>query len=212
MRLELTPRQQSFLIYLEEQISRTGKTPSLRRAAADMNVSHTAISQLIKALEEKRVIMRESRYSRTIHLLNRAEKPSGVTRWVEIPIIGNIAAGLPLYAQQEWDGSLVLDSSVYPGQNLFGLKVNGDSMVGAAILDGDLAICEPRQFAADGEIVVALINHEEATIKRFFLRRNNIELRPENPVYSPMFYSFSEVLVQGRVIGLHRGPEVLNKL
>ena len=123
-----------------------------------------------------------------------------------------IAAGLPLYAQQEWAGSVVVDAAIYRGSNLFALKITGDSMKGAAILDGDLVICEPRQFAEDGEIIVALIYLEEATVKRFFRRRNHIELRPENPVYTPVRYAFNDVLIQGKVIGVQRGPEVVNRL
>ena len=129
-----------------------------------------------------------------------------------ILIIGRIAAGLPLYAQQEWGGSLIVDSAVYRGSNLFALNVKGDSMKDAAILDGDLVICEPRQYAENGEIIVALINYEEATVKRFFRRKRHIELRPENPVFDPKRYRFNEVSVQGKVIGVQRGPKVVEKL
>ncbi len=212
MHPELTPKQQKFFDYLESEITRTGKSPSLRQAAAKMGVSHAAISQLIKALEEKGIIKRDGYYSRTIHLLNRARETAGVMRWIEVPIIGNIAAGLPLYAQQEWAGSVVIDAAVYRGSNLFALKVKGDSMINAAILDGDLVICEPRQYAENGEIIVALVNQEEATVKRFYRRKGHIELRPENPAYKSMTYAFNEVLVQGKVIGVNRGPEVVGRL
>lgn len=212
MQSELTPKQQQFRDYLEREIARTGKTPSLRQAAETLGVSHAAVSQLIKALEAKGVIRRDGRYSRTIHLLNRAQETAGIMRWMEVPIVGNIAAGLPLYAQQEWDGSVVVDAALYSGSNLFGLKVTGDSMKDAAILDGDLVICEPRQYAENGEIIVALIHQEEATVKRFFHRKNHIELRPENPAYPPMTLPFSDVLVQGKVIGVQRGPDVMKKL
>jgi repressor LexA len=208
----LTPKQQKFLGYLESEITRTGKSPSLRQAAARMGVSHAAISQLIKALEEKGIIKRDGYYSRTIHLLNRAHETAGVMRWTEVPIIGNIAAGLPLYAQQEWAGSVVVDAAVYRALNLFALKVKGESMINAAILDGDLVICEPRQYAENSEIIVALVNQEEATVKRFFRRKGHIELRPENPAYKSMTYAFNEVLVQGKVIGVNRGPEVMGRL
>ena len=212
MHPELTPKQQKFFDYLESEITRSGKSPSLRQAAAKMGVSHAAISQLIKALEEKGIIKRDGYYSRTIHLLNRARETAGVMRWIEVPIIGNIAAGLPLYAQQEWAGSVVIDAAVYRGSNLFALKVKGDSMINAAILDGDLVICEPRQYAENGEIIVALVNQEEATVKRFYRRKGHIELRPENPAYKSMTYAFNEVLVQGKVIGVNRGPEVVGRL
>jgi len=212
MQQELTRKQQDFLNYLEKKIIQTGKTPSLRQAAMDMNVSHAAISQCINILEQKGILKREGRYSRTIHLLNRTGSPAGAMRWIEVPVIGHIAAGLPLYAQQQWEGTRVIDASVYRGKNLFALKVKGDSMKDAAILDGDLAICEPRQFAHNGEIVVALIHQEEATIKRFFLKEKKIELRPENPDYTSVTYDFNEVLVQGKVIGIQRGPDVAERL
>jgi repressor LexA len=204
MQPELTPKQQQLLNYLERQIAETGKTPSLRQSAAEMEVSHAAISQLIAALEKKGILKRSGRYSRTIHLLNRNQETAGIMRWREVPIVGKIAAGLPLYAQQEWGGSVVIDSTLYRGPNLFALQVKGGSMKNAAILDGDLVICEPRQFAENGEIVVALINFEEATVKRFFHGGKHIELRPENPDYKTIRYDLNEVLIQGRVIGVQR--------
>ena len=207
MQPTLTAKQQRVLDYLRHEITTSGQAPSLRQAAADLGVSHAAIAQILKALEEKGSLKREGRYSRTVHLLNRARETSASQRWREVPVIGRVTAGLPMYAQTEWDGSTVLDAAVFRGQNLFALRVNGQSMKNIGILDGDLAICEPRQYAQNGEIVVALINNEEATVKRFFLRKNYIELRPENTDYSPMRYDFGEILVQGKVIGIQRGPE-----
>jgi repressor LexA len=177
-----------------------------------MGISHAAIAQLIKALEEKGFIKRQGRYSRTIYLLNRVKEASAIQRWLEIPIIGKVTAGLPMYAQEEWDGSLVVDSGIYRGQNLFALRIKGESMKNAGILDGDLAICEPRQFARNGEIVVALINNEEATVKRFFLHDQYVELFPENENFQPGRYGFSEILIQGKVIGISRGPEEMEKI
>jgi repressor LexA len=133
-------------------------------------------------------------------------------RWVPVPVIGRITAGLPMYAQQEWGGQIIVDAEIYKGTSLFALRVTGDSMTGAGILDGDIAICEPRQYARNGEIVVALIHGEEATVKRFFIRSGHIVLQPENPAYDPVPYGFDEVLVQGRVIGIQRGPEVMERL
>ena len=207
MQPTLTAKQQRVLDYLRHEITTNGQAPSLRQAAADLGVSHAAIAQILKALEEKGSLKREGRYSRTVHLLNRARETSASQRWREVPVIGRVTAGLPMYAQTEWDGSTVLDAAVFRGQNLFALRVKGESMKNIGILDGDLAICEPRQYAQNGEIVVALINNEEATVKRFFLRKKYIELRPENPDYSPMRYDFDEILIQGKVIGIQRGPE-----
>lgn len=206
MSLRLSARQQELFDYLGRMVHKEGRVPSLRQAAADLGISHAAVAQGLKVLEDKGCVKREGRYSRTVYLLNPGQQ-AAAHRWREIPVIGRVTAGLPMYAQQEWDGTLVLDAALFKAQHLFALRVQGDSMRDAAILNGDLAICTPRQYARNGEIIVALVHHEEATVKRFFLHKKRIELRPANPEFRPMFYGFDEVLVQGKVIGVQRGPE-----
>ncbi len=211
MKSQLTSRQMQVLEYLRERIAGHGFPPSLRQAAQDLGISHTAVAQTLKRLEEKGFLRREGRYSRSLYLVNRAGRDAGLQRWREVPVIGRITAGIPIYAQQEWDESIVVDAGLYKEENLFALRVKGDSMLNAGILHGDLAICRPRQYAADGEIVVALIRGEEATVKKFFLRRDHIVLRPENPDYEDIRCSFDEVLVQGKVVGIQRGPDVMQR-
>jgi repressor LexA len=209
---ELTPRQQQLFEYLRRQIDDGQGSPSLRRAADDLGISHTAVASLLQTLQDKGWIRRDGRYSRRIVLLGGETLPRAADTGRTVPIIGRVAAGLPLYAQQEWAGSLLVDGTIFRGDLLFALRVQGDSMRDAGILAGDLAICEPRQFAANGEIVVALINGEEATVKRFFYRGDHIELRPENDSYPVMTYGLGEVLIQGKVIGIQRGPEQMAAL
>ncbi len=206
MRLKLTQHQQKVLDYLAQKIKNDGTVPSLRTAAAELAISHAAVAQTLKALEDKEYIRREGRYSRTVHILDDAGDLDITQRQKQVPVIGRITAGLPMYAQQEYEGSLLVDGKIYPGQNLFALKIQGNSMKNAGILDQDLAICEPRQYAHNKEIVVALIHHEEATVKRFFLHPDFIELRPENPDFHSQKYEFEDVLIQGKVIGIVRGP------
>lgn len=211
MRPTLTPRQQELFDYLDREIHRNRRTTSLRQAAAALDISHTAVARLLQALEDKGYLKRSGRYSRDIRLLtDDGEQSAQPGR--SVPILGRIAAGLPLYAQQEWDGSILLDPAIFPGNNLFALRVQGHSMKDAGILDGDLAICEPRQFAENGEIVVALVNHEEATVKRFFYKGDHIVLQPENDAFDPMRYGLGEILIQGKVIGIQRGPEQMATL
>lgn len=207
MRPDLTPGQKKVLDHLKKTLQKSSSLPSLRTIAAELGVSHAAVAQTLKALEEKEYIKRQGRYSRTIHILDACGETDIAQRLKQVPVIGRVTAGLPMYAQQEWDGSILVDSKLYPGQNLFALKIQGASMKDAGILDRDIAICEPRQYAGDREIVVALIHHEEATVKRFFLHKDHIELRPENPDFEPQTYGFDEVLVQGRVIGIVRTPQ-----
>ncbi len=204
---KLTPKQARLLHFLEQEIIRTGVSPSLRRAAAALDVSHAAISQLMKTLEQKGFIRRAGRYGRNLFLLQPSLKTEGALRGKPVPIVGTIAAGLPLYAQQEWAGNVWVDATLYRKQNLFALRVEGNSMKNAAILDQDLVICEPRQFAQNGEIIVALIRQEEATVKRFFRQGATIELRPENPRFKSTQYDLDEILVQGKVIGVIRNME-----
>ncbi len=212
MRPTLTPNQQKVLDFLKRHIKKTGIPPTLRAAALGLSTSHAAVAQTLKALEEKAYIKREGRYSRTLHILEHTGDLHVLQRQKQVPVIGSITAGLPMYAQQEWEGSLLVDAKIYPGQNLFALQIQGSSMKNAGILHQDLAICEPRQYAHDREIVVALIHHEEATVKRFFLHSDHIELRPENPEFTTQTYGFDEILIQGRVIGIVRGPGSMEKL
>ncbi len=203
--MELTKKQKNLLSYLAQYKKDHEETPSLRQCAIDLGVSHTAIAQMVKTLENKGAIKRGGKYDRYIKIINKLEfQNQNYDNQLNVPIIGNIAAGLPLYAQQEWAGNLVVDAAKFQGTNLFALTINGDSMKNAAILDGDLVICAPRQFAEAGEIVVALINSEEATVKRFFKKKNKIELRPENNNFKSIFYNFDEVLIQGKIVGVIR--------
>lgn len=203
----LTPRQRELYDYLVREINQHGRTTSLRQAGAELGISHAAVAQLLGSLEEKGYLRRSGRYSRDIELLKQGmEEPRDHHPGKMVPIVGRIAAGLPLYAQEEWDGDVLVDPAFFRGSNLFALRVHGESMKEVGIMDGDLVICEPRQFAHNGEIVVALIEHEEATVKRFFLHRDHIELRPENEEFEPMRYDLGQVLIQGKVVGVMRGP------
>jgi repressor LexA len=202
--MDLTARQEAFFNYLKEKIGRDGRAPSLREAALDMGVSHTAVAQTIQQLEKKGVIERDGHYSRTIRLKSSNADGEAEPRVRRLPVVGQITAGLPMYAQQEWNGTVVVDGNLFRGENLFCLRIRGNSMEDAGILDGDLVICEPRQYAENGEIVAALIHGEEATVKRFFLKKDHIEMRPESNAYRTTCYHFGELLVQGKVVGVLR--------
>ncbi len=202
--MELTEKQEHFFSYLKKKITEDGGAPSLREAALEMGVSHTAVAQMIQQLEKKGLLERDGHYSRTLRLRDGTVGGDQGQRVRELPVIGQITAGLPMYAQQEWEGTVVVDGSRFRGDNLFCLRITGDSMQDAGILDGDLVICEPRQYAENGEIVAALIHGEEATVKRFFLKNDHIEMRPENRAYRTMHYQFGELLVQGKVVGVIR--------
>ena len=200
----MTKKQQLLFDYLRENLEVDGRAPSLRQAAEYLGVSRNAVAQLISQLEKKRVIAREGYYSRSIRILPQQAASTGKGRARELPVVGRITAGLPMYAQQEWGGSVVVDGALFAGSNLFCLRIQGDSMRDAGILDGDLVVCEPRQYAENGEVVAVLIQGEEATVKRFFLGPDHVELRPENKEFKAVRYPFSDILVQGKVVGVIR--------
>lgn len=203
--MELTEKQQRFFTYLSERLEEDGRIPSLRQAAQDLGVSHTAVAQLLAQLEKKGMVRREGHYSRNLRLYPLQSTKAVPGKGRDLPIIGQVTAGLPMYAQQEWEGTVVVDGTIFRGENLFCLRIKGDSMKDAGIFNGDLAVCEPRQYAENGEVVAVLIRGDEATVKRFFLYSDHIELRPANEAYPVMCYPFSDVLVQGKVVGVIRG-------
>ena len=203
--MELTDKQQQFFDYLTKRLDRDGRIPTLRQAAVDLGVSHTAVAQLMGQLEKRGVLARQGRYGRTIRLCPGSQEQGNLRPGRELPIIGQVTAGLPMYAQQEWAGTVLVDPAIFAGDTLFCLRIKGRSMQDAGILDGDLVVCEPRQYAENGEIVAVLLRGEEATVKRFFLYADHIELRPANDAFPVMCYPFGDVLVQGKVVGVIRG-------
>lgn len=207
--MDLTKKQQQLFDYLQEALQCDGQTPSLRQSAEDMGVSHNAVAQLITQLEKKGVIAREGRYSRSIRILPEGCAGGVAAYGRELPVIGQITAGLPMYAQQEWESTVLVDGRMFPGNNLFCLRIKGQSMKNSGILDGDLVVCEPRQFAENGEIVAVLIDGEEATVKRFYLGANYVELRPENDQFKPTRYPFADIMVQGKVLGVIRSFDTI---
>jgi repressor LexA len=204
MRPKLTARQQEMLDYIERETSATGVPPSIRQIGAALGISSTNGVRLhLQALQKKGYIRRSQRTSRGIVSLNRLSNtasPSCSTT-VDIPILGRVAAGMPVMAAENHEGSLTLDANLIKNQESFALRVNGDSMINAGILDGDIVVVRLQQGADNGDIVVALMG-EEATVKRFYREKDTIRLQPENPTMAPMYST--DVDICGKVIALVR--------
>lgn len=204
MRPKLTARQQEMLDYIERETSSTGVPPSIRQIGTALGISSTNGVRLhLQALQKKGYIRRSQRTSRGIVSLNRlstAASPSRSTT-VDIPILGRVAAGTPIMAAENHEGSLTLDASLIKNQESFALRVNGDSMINAGILDGDIVVVRLQQGADNGDIVVARIG-EEATVKRFYREKDAIRLQPENPSLTPIYST--DVEICGKVIALVR--------
>lgn len=184
---DLTNRQQEILSYLEAFIGEHKYPPTLREIAAHFGISAKGAHDHIKALEKKDRIKCDINRSRAIEILGTEPLLEKREENISIPILGNVAAGLPLFAEENFDGWIqVTADSLRPGAH-FALKVKGDSMQDAGILDGDLGIFLQRNVADNGDIVVAMLNEESVTLKRFFKEKNRIKLKAENPVYPPIY-------------------------
>lgn len=196
------------LDYIERETSSTGVPPSIRQIGTALGISSTNGVRLhLQALQKKGYIRRSQRTSRGIVSLNRLPHAASASHsaTVDLPILGRVAAGTPVMAAENHEGSLTLDASLLKNQESFALRVNGDSMIDAGILDGDIVVVRVQQGADNGDIVVALLG-EEVTVKRFYREKGKIRLQPENPAMAPIYGT--DVEICGKVIALVR-PHVI---
>ena len=188
----LTKRQEETLDYIRKYIEAHSYPPTIREMATSFNISVKGAYDHIKALEKKGRIKCDGNRSRTIEILDKKTETEPET--IKIPILGKVAAGLPLFAEENFEGTLNMPANRFIGGNFFALHVSGDSMQDIGILDGDLAIFIQKNTAENGDIVVAMINDEAYTLKRFFREKNRIKLKAENPVYPPIYTQNVKVL------------------
>ena len=200
MPIPLTDRQKEIYDFLLKSIREKGYAPSIPEIGARFNiVSTNGVSDHLKALEKKGYIRRVGK--RAIEVLSAVGKPL-ITAVREIPVLGRVPAGKPFLSEENMEGYLTIANDLGAGK-LFALKVKGDSMVNAGILDGDQVIVKQQSTAENGQIVCALIEGE-ATLKRFYKKDGVITLRPENEKYPPITVAQGEFRIVGRVIGLQR--------
>ena len=200
MLLQLTARQRQVYDFLAKTIREKGYAPSIPEIGARFKIASThGVFRHLKALEKKGYIHRVGK--RAIEVLTPLGKPA-LADAKEVPILGRIAAGRPLLAEENVEGFLTVASEMARGK-VFALKVKGDSMVDTGILDGDCVIVRSQGTAENGEIVCAMINGE-ATLKRFQKKGATVTLRAENRNYAPIIISQGEFRILGKVVGLIR--------
>lgn len=198
----LTDLEKKILDYVQHYIESEEKSPTLTEIGAAMGMSSKGtVHRYVNSLIEKGHLQKGGSGWRGLQLVDdslSSEAPEG-----ELPLLGTIAAGQPIEAIEGHDSIDVSSLLVAPGR--FVLRVQGESMIEAGIMDGDWVVIESHSTARDGEIVVALVDNEEATLKRLKLGENNqIELHPENSEMEPMIYSGDRVQVQGVLVGVMR--------
>ena len=209
VRTALTARQREVLDFIRHFMSQAGYPPTVREIGAHFGFVPRSVFDHLKALQRKGYLRRTASKSRSLQIL---ESPSPYAPHVrtpgtvrELPILGRVAAGEPLLAEQNVEGTFTISRDWVNGDEVFLLKVQGESMIGAHILPGDYALVRHQATAENGEIVVALVN-DEATIKRVFFKKDVIVLQPENPSMPPIQVRRGEKSFQiiGKVVGIVR--------
>jgi len=201
----LTDKQQAILHFIDNYQKDNGFPPSVREIGRNFSISIATVQDHISALERKGFLQRKRFQSRSLSVPASSRQQAAEDGLPGIPIVGRVAAGLPLLAQENIEDMIQLPKDWAPA-GAFLLKVQGNSMEGAHILDGDYVLVHPQETALNGEIVVALIG-EEATVKRFYLSERGISLKAENPAYRPIEIERSEAAtfkVIGKVMGVLR--------
>jgi len=202
MPVTLYKRQKQILDFISQYIQKNGYSPTLTEIAEAIGVSSLAtVHEHLTAMEKKGVIKRYEGSVRGIELVDK--KLGQLTKGVEIPIMGFIAAGKPIEPHTDPNASVHISPSLLTGKKrAFVLQVKGESMIEEGILDGDYVIIEQQDTARNGEIVVALLENGFATLKRFFKEATRVRLEPANTQMSPIFAK--EVKIQGKVVGVIR--------
>jgi repressor LexA len=205
-------RKRKIIEFIASTVRARGYPPSVREIAGAVGLASTsAVHHHLQALEREGFLERGATHSRALRLTPAAALHSGLGGEVlppqiggqfSLPVIGEIAAGGPIEAYQDASETLSVPDALAVGTDAYVLKVRGDSMIEAHITDGDFVVIRPQQTARNGDIVVAQVEENAVTLKRFFREKDRIRLQPANEQYPPQFYD--DVRIQGKLIGVIR--------
>ncbi len=198
----LTEKQQLILNFIKTQVKLNGVVPSIREICKASGLSSTSSVHLhLETLEKKGYIRRKQAKTRNIEILEKNFYNNNLEELVNIPILGDVSAGLPTFATESIESYFPIPVTYLKNNDAFMLRVFGDSMINAGIYDGDLVLVNKQSIANNRDIVIALIG-DETTCKRFFIEDNTIVLKPENDLYQPI--KSNNITILGKVIGLFR--------
>jgi repressor LexA len=206
-------RKQRIIDYIAATVRESGYPPSVREIAAAVGLASTsAVHHHLSSLEKEGLLERDATQSRALRLTPAALLAAGsgtdvIARGAEaaavgVPVIGEIAAGGPIEAYADASETVTVPDIINTSAATYVLRVRGDSMVDAHIMDGDLVVIREQQTARDGDIVVAQVEENAVTLKRFFKERDRIRLQPANDSYEPQYYD--DVRIQGKLVGVIR--------
>ena len=197
---ELTARQKEVLSFIADYLKKNSYPPTIREIADNFSISVKGAHDHITALRKKGYLKPADKRPRTMGLIHK--RPDESSDVMEIPLLGSVAAGVPILAEENFDGNIPIHRSLLKkNKKYFALKVKGNSMSDAGILEGDTAIIEKQNNVRNGEIAVAVIE-EAVTLKRFFKESTRIRLQSENPAYKPIYSQ--DVKIIGRLSGIVR--------
>ncbi|MDR3172650.1 MAG: transcriptional repressor LexA [Treponema sp.] len=195
---ELTARQKEVLSFIDLFSREHSYPPTIREIGDHFGISVKGAHDHVIALKKKGFLRQEEKRSRTMEVVGARSK----SHYVEIPLVGVVAAGTPIMSEENFEGTIPIhDSLIKKNRKYFALKVRGDSMSGAGILDGDTAVIEKTSVVRNGEIAVTWVNNA-ATLKRVFKESNRVRLQAENPAYPPIYGK--NVRIEGRLIQVIR--------
>ncbi|MFZ7102750.1 MAG: transcriptional repressor LexA [Peptococcaceae bacterium] len=200
----LSERQLEILNFIKSELRCKGYPPSVREIGENVGLSSSStVHGHLAQLEKKGYIRRDPTKPRAIEVIttNTEEEIQASKNIVNIPVLGQVAAGTPILAEENIEETLQLPWELVRSEHVFALHVKGESMINAGILDGDLVLVRQQKTARNGEIIVALIENE-ATVKRFFLEKDCIRLQPENDLLEPIYTRNAQIA--GKVIGVYR--------
>jgi repressor LexA len=206
---KLSDRQKNILKYIEDYVDERGYPPSIREIGDKVGISSTSVVDYnLRVLEREGRIRRDREVSRGLELVgNQRSQRQGQPRVVRIPVVGRIAAGLPIEAIEDPDDVIELPVDSVP-PHCFALRVRGTSMIEDHIDDGDLVVVRPQQSVDNGDIAVAIVNDTTqnggATLKRFYLEGDTVRLQPRNAAMQPILVPADQVEVRGKVVKLLR--------
>ena len=205
----LTDKQIAILEFIKSEISKKGYPPAVREIcdAVSLRSTSTVHSHLNK-LEKLGYIRKDPTKPRAIEVLDKARDDDDVIglhqEMINLPLIGQITAGEPIFAEQNIEEYIPLPASLVSGKDNFVLRVKGDSMVNAGILNGDYVVVDKKNTAANGQMVAALVENEKATVKTFYKEDGKIRLQPENDFMEPFIFEDAQVQIIGIVTGVFR--------
>jgi repressor LexA len=201
---KLSNRQQAILEFIKTEVREKGYPPSVREIGEAVGLaSSSTVHGHLDRLEKKGLIRRDPTKPRAIEILDQDETeipfPLAVAK---VPVVGKVTAGMPITATENIEDYFPLPANKVGDDNLFILNVEGESMIEAGIFDGDYVIVRQQQTANNGDIVVAMTEEDEATVKTFYKEKDHIRLQPENPTMEPI--RLRNVTILGKVVGLYR--------